>query len=622
MPTPSSGPLTVGVLREQSREERRVALTPDGAARLLATGVQVVVEQGAGRAAWFPDEQYAAAGAQVVPCATLLDTSDVVVCVHPPAVLHALGPRHALVGLLQPLLDPRLMKRLADAGVTAISFDTLPRTVSRAQSMDALTSQASVAGYKAALVAADAYGGFFPMLTTAAGTTRPARVLVLGAGVAGLQAIATCRRLGAVVSAFDVRDSAQSDIRSLGGTVLDVGVTVASEGGYARQLTEQEQGALTTAVADHVADFDVVITTAQVPGRPPPLLVPAEALARMAPGSVVVDGAAGDLGGNVEGSKAGTTYVTEGGVTLVGAGALAAQVPRAASTAYSRNVVALVAYLAPGGVAGRRPRRRGAGRPGRHARGPGRPPGRRRTPGRPRMTSELLATVTVFVLALLVGYEVIGKVPATLHTPLMSGANAIHGVIVVGVMLVAATTGSTRGLRRAVRRGGLRGDERRRRLRRHRPDARDVPGPPQRRELLVSTASHLLYLVSAVAFVVGLHLMGTPATARRGNLVSAGGMVLALAVTVAVLVDDGTIGATALRRPGRGPRRGLGRRARHRPARAHDRDAPAGQPLQRRRWRGGRAGGLRRGAARRRRARPAPGPSSSCRPCWTCSSGR
>lgn len=350
MAPPPAAPLTVGVLREQSREERRVALTPDGAARLTASGVRVLVEHSAGETAWFADQDYAAAGAQIQPCAALLDASDVVVCLHRPAILHALRSRHVLVGLLQPLLDPQLMQRLAEAGVTALSFDTLPRTVSRAQSMDALTSQASVAGYKSALVAADSYGGFFPMLTTAAGTTRPARVLVLGAGVAGLQAIATCRRLGAVVTAFDVRDSAQSDIGSLGAAVLDVGVTVVSEGGYARQLTEQEQSEVTSAVADRVADFDVVITTAQVPGRPPPLLVPAEALARMAPGSVVVDGAAGDLGGNVEGSKAGTTYVTDGGLTLVGAGALAAQVPRAASTAYSRNVVALVGYLAPGGV--------------------------------------------------------------------------------------------------------------------------------------------------------------------------------------------------------------------------------------------------------------------------------
>lgn len=341
--------LTVGVLREQVRDEQRVGLTPDSTARLRSAGHLVHVEHGAGQSAWFSDEEYAEAGATVAPCAAVLDASDVVVCLHPSAILHALSPKHIVVGLLQPLLDPQLMLRMADAGVTALSFDMLPRTVSRAQSMDALTSQASVAGYKAALVAADAYGGFFPMLTTAAGTTKPATVLVLGAGVAGLQAIATTRRLGAVVSAFDVRDSAQSDIRSLGATVLDVGVTVASEGGYARQLTAEEQAALTDRVAESVGRFDVVITTAQVPGRPPPLLVPAVALGRMRPGSVVVDGAAGDFGGNVEGSRPGETLVLGAGVTVIGAGNLAAQVPRAASTAYARNVAALVAYFTKGG---------------------------------------------------------------------------------------------------------------------------------------------------------------------------------------------------------------------------------------------------------------------------------
>ena len=342
--------LTVGVLREDARDEQRVALTPDSARRLVATGHPVLVEQGAGQRAWFSDQEYAGAGAAVVPREALVEGSDLLACVHRPAELSGLRPGQVLVGLLAPLLEPRRMLALAGAGVTAVSFDLLPRTVSRAQSMDALTSQASVAGYKAALVAADAYGGFFPMLTTAAGTTKPAGVLVLGAGVAGLQAIATARRLGAVVTAFDVRESAQSDIRSLGATVLDVGVTVASEGGYARQLTPQEQGELTAAVADRVARFDVVITTAQVPGRPPPVLVPADALARMRPGSVVVDGAAGDLGGNVEGSKDGTSVVTDGGVTLVGAGALASQVPQAASTAYARNVAALVGYLTRDGA--------------------------------------------------------------------------------------------------------------------------------------------------------------------------------------------------------------------------------------------------------------------------------
>ena len=349
MTLPPHATLTVGVLREQAADEQRVGLTPDSTARLVAAGHAVVVETGAGAKAWFADEEYEGAGATVAPRATVLDAGDLVVCLHPSAVLHALSPKHIVLGLLQPLLDPQLMQRMAEAGVTALSFDMLPRTVSRAQSMDALTSQASVAGYKAALVAADAYGGFFPMLTTAAGTTKPATVLVLGAGVAGLQAIATARRLGAVVTAFDVRDSAQSDIRSLGAQVLDVGVTVQSEGGYARQLTAEEQAELTDRVADSVGRFDVVITTAQVPGRPPPLLVPERALQLMHAGSVVVDGAAGDFGGNVEGSKAGHTVVTPSGVTVIGAGALASQVPRAASTAYARNVAALVAYFTKDG---------------------------------------------------------------------------------------------------------------------------------------------------------------------------------------------------------------------------------------------------------------------------------
>ena len=344
------GALAVGALREQGRDENRVALTPDGAARLIAAGHPVWVEQGAGKRAWYPDDEYTAVGAQVAHRATLLDACGVVVCVQPPPLAHALRDGQVLVGLLQPLLDPQGMKRLADAGVTAVSFDTLPRMVSRAQSMDALTSQASVAGYKAAVLAADTYGGFFPMLTTAAGTTKPATVLVLGAGVAGLQAIATARRLGAVVSAFDVRESAQGDIRSLGAQVLDVGVTVAGEGGYARMLTDEEQEQLTVRVGEALGRFDVVITTAQVPGRPPPVLVPAAALAGMRAGSVVVDGASSDLGGNVEGSKPGTTVVTDGGVTVVGAGALASQVARAASTAYARNVVALVQYLTKDGA--------------------------------------------------------------------------------------------------------------------------------------------------------------------------------------------------------------------------------------------------------------------------------
>jgi NAD(P) transhydrogenase subunit alpha len=340
--------LSVGAVRE-SGQENRVAVTPGSAVRLRAAGHEILLEHGAGQRAWFPDDEYAAVGVRLLSRAEVLERSDVVACLHPPDELARLRPGQVLVGLLQPLIDPHRMLRLAESGVTAVSFDTLPRTVSRAQSMDALTSQSSVAGYKAALVAADAYGAFFPMLTTAAGTSRPASVLVLGAGVAGLQAIATARRLGAVVTAFDVRDTAQSDIRSVGAAVLDVGVTVSTEGGYARVLSETEQAAVTDAMTAAVARFDVVITSAQVPGRPPPRLLPATALEGMRAGSVVVDGAAGELGGNVEGSRPGTTVVTDGGVTVVGAGDLAARVPQAASAAYGRNVAALLGYLTEDG---------------------------------------------------------------------------------------------------------------------------------------------------------------------------------------------------------------------------------------------------------------------------------
>jgi NAD(P) transhydrogenase subunit alpha len=219
--------------------------------------------------------------------------------------------------------------------------------------MDALTSQANVAGYKAAIVAAEAFGGFFPMLMTAAGTTRPAQVLVLGAGVAGLQAIATARRLGALVTGYDVREQARSDIASTGATVLDVGAAAEggpAEGGYARGLTADESAAQQAALEAAIPRFDVVITTAQVPGRRPPVLVTAAALAALRPGSVVVDLAAGPLGGNVDGSVPDKTIVTSEGVTVIGAGRLPSSMPQAASTAYARNVVALLAQLMPGGA--------------------------------------------------------------------------------------------------------------------------------------------------------------------------------------------------------------------------------------------------------------------------------
>jgi NAD(P) transhydrogenase subunit alpha len=342
---------TVGVVRETAAGERRVALTPDGVRRLRALGLDVRVEAGAGDRAHLGDADYVAAGAAVVGRPQVYADCDVLVCIRPPDDVESLRRGRTLVGLLFPVTDPGLARRLAEAKVTAVSLDLLPRTLSRAQAMDALTSQANVAGYKAVLVAASTYAGFFPMLMTAAGTTRPAQVLVLGAGVAGLQAIATARRLGAVVTGYDVRDAARADIASTGATVLDLpGPAGTGEGGYARELTADEAHAQQEALDAAIARFDVVITTAQVPGRRPPLLVSAGALAALRPGSVVVDLAAGPLGGNVAGSVPGGTVVTAGGVTVIGAGELAATVPAAASTAYARNVCALLPVLLRDGV--------------------------------------------------------------------------------------------------------------------------------------------------------------------------------------------------------------------------------------------------------------------------------
>jgi NAD(P) transhydrogenase subunit alpha len=348
---------TVGVLEETAEGERRVALTPDGVQRLHRLGVEVLVQTGAGRRSWFGDEEYVAAGAATAGREQVYATSDVLVCLEPPDDVGAARDGQLLVGLLGPLTDPGSALRLAHAGVTAVSLDLLPRTLSRAQAMDALTSQANVAGYQAALLAAEAYGGFFPMLMTAAGTTRPAQVLVLGAGVAGLQAIATARRLGALVTAFDVRDAARADIASTGAAVLDLtsslpGSAAEQDGrgdGYARELAADEAANQRNALASALPRFDVVITTAQVPGRKPPVLVPADALAGMRPGSVVVDLAAGPLGGNVEGVTPDRRTITKDGVTLIGAGRLPSTMPQAASTAYARNMVALLTALLPGG---------------------------------------------------------------------------------------------------------------------------------------------------------------------------------------------------------------------------------------------------------------------------------
>jgi len=345
--------MKVGVLKETTPGEHRVALVPEMLARLRGAGLDVLVQSGAGDGAWFADSSYAEAGAAIVSRSELLSDAGIVVGINRPdePVIAALRPGQALAGILNPLVDPAFAAALAAGGVTAISLDGLPRTLPKAQGMDALTSQANVAGYKAALVGAGAFGRFFPMLITAAGTARPAKVLILGTGVAGLQAIGTARRLGAVVSAYDVRPQTKTEVESLGATFIELASVgaAAGEGGYARALTEDERQAQQAELAGHIARHDVIITTAQVPGRRPPLLVTEDAIKAMAAGSVIVDMGAGPLGGNVAGSVPDTETVTENGVTVIGAGGLAATVPTAASAAFARNISALLLHMVKDG---------------------------------------------------------------------------------------------------------------------------------------------------------------------------------------------------------------------------------------------------------------------------------
>ena len=336
---------TIGVLAS-GESEWRVALVPDGVRRLARVGLSAAVEADAGAQAWYPDDAYVAAGATIGSREQVLDSADVVVTVGKPdrQELERVRAGRMVVGLLDPAGDPELIRRLAARGVITVSLESLPRTLSRAQALDVLTSQANVAGYKAALVAAGAFGRYFPMLITAAGTSRPASVLVLGTGVAGLSAIGTARRLGAVVSGYDVRPEARGEVESLGARFLaleSIG-QAQGEGGYARALTAEEQKAQQAELESHLPSFDVVITTAAVPGRRPPRLVSASALAAMRSGSVVVDMGSGPMGGNVEGSVPGESVVTPGGVTVIGASDLAASVPTAASDAFSQNMVAVI----------------------------------------------------------------------------------------------------------------------------------------------------------------------------------------------------------------------------------------------------------------------------------------
>jgi NAD(P) transhydrogenase subunit alpha len=338
--------MKVGVARETAPGERRVALVPEALAKLQAAGIDVLVERGAGLGANIPDSAFSDAGATVVSTDQLYAQADAIARVQKPSAAEAkqLRAGQAVVGLLQPLLDPALMAELARAGVTAISLDAIPRTLSRAQTMDALSSQANVGGYKAVLMAANAFGRYFPLLTTAAGTAKPANVLILGIGVAGLQAIGTARRLGAVVRAYDVRPETREQAESLGAqfVTLKTQIDATGAGGYARELTPEERAAQQAELNEVIGGMDVVITTAQVPGRNPPVLVTADAVRQMKPGSVIVDMAASALGGNCELSKAGETVVTENGVTIVAPDNLPATMPAGASAFYARNISALL----------------------------------------------------------------------------------------------------------------------------------------------------------------------------------------------------------------------------------------------------------------------------------------
>ncbi|KGH80189.1 NAD(P) transhydrogenase subunit alpha [Oenococcus oeni IOEB_0607] len=337
--------IVVSALKEAAGENR-VALTPDVVAKLVKSNFDVVIEKGAGEKAFYSDDVYKSAGAKLSTRTDALK-ADIVTVVNEPstATLNKLTKGQTIIGMLNPLGDKKAVESLAKDGVTSLAFELLPRTVSRAQNLDANSSQKSIAGYKAALLAADTYPQYFPMMMTAAGTARPAKVLVIGAAVAGLQAIGTAHRLGAVVSGYDIREDARGQVESLGATALISGVQVKDENGYARALTTDEKKAQQTELEGFIAENNVIITTAQVPGGKPPVVVSKKAVDNAKAGTVFIDLGSSALGGNVEGSKPGETVVTKSGALIVGAGDLASRLPKSSSDMYAKNVQNTINYI-------------------------------------------------------------------------------------------------------------------------------------------------------------------------------------------------------------------------------------------------------------------------------------
>ena len=340
--------MKIGVPRETGEGERRVALVPSAVSRFSSAGIEIVIESGAGDDSFFGDEQYEQSGAVVA--SSVYDLADLIVKVQGPTTdeIASLDEGTTLVGSLQPLVEHETIRSLADAGITSFSMDAIPR-IARAQSMDVLSSMASLAGYKAAIIAADALGKIFPMMMAASGTTPPAKGLVLGAGVAGLQAIATARRLGAVLSGYDVRPAVREQVESLGATFLAVELEEETEGagGYARELSAEARDKGRDLIHSTVQDVDFVITTAAIPGRPAPRLIDAEMVRDMQSGSVIVDLAA-DMGGNCELTRAGESVV-EHGVTIIGPRNLPSTMPTHASLMYSRNMLNFINHIVKDG---------------------------------------------------------------------------------------------------------------------------------------------------------------------------------------------------------------------------------------------------------------------------------